>query len=77
MTKIVRGTQSERPEEIDFQKDTVYVRKNVHRVEEENFSGWEYEEEQMTYEEYFRKSDLENKTAIAELAELLSKKGGV
>lgn len=53
------------------------MRKNVHRVEEENFSGWEYEEEQMTYEEYFRKSDLENKTAIAELAELLSKKGGV
>ena len=74
--RIVRGTQSEKPEEIDFQKDTVYVRKNVHRVEEENFSGWEYEEEQMTYEEYFRRSDLENKLAIAELAGILAKNGG-
>lgn len=74
--RIVRGTQTEQPSELDFQKDTVYIRKNVHRVEEENFSGWEYEEEQMTYEEYFRRSDLENKLAIAELAGILTKNGG-
>lgn len=43
----VRGTQPKRPMEIDVVSSptTLYVRKNIHRVETEDFIGWEYEEE--------------------------------
>ena len=43
----VRGSQVERPMEIDVASSptTLYVRKNIHRVETEDFIGWEYEEE--------------------------------
>ena len=32
--------------------DIVYHRTNVARIEEENFSGWEYDEVQYTFSEY-------------------------
>ena len=42
----VRGTQAERPLELDFVSSptTIYVRENIQKVESEDFSGWEYEE---------------------------------
>lgn len=42
----VRGTQDERPLELDFVSSptTIYVRENIQKVESEDFSGWEYEE---------------------------------
>ena len=43
----VRGSQLERPMEIDSYSSptTLYVRKNIQKVETEDFIGWEYEEE--------------------------------
>lgn len=42
----VRGTQPDRPLELDFVSSptTIYVRENIQKVESEGFSGWEYEE---------------------------------
>ncbi len=71
----VRGTQQQKPLELEFTKDTVYERQNIRRVEEPDndgqhgFSGWEYEENQYTIAEWYRKDSLDNKLAIAELAE--------
>lgn len=41
--------------------DIVYHRTNVARIEEENFSGWEYDEVQYTFSEYvaYLKESLE------------------
>jgi hypothetical protein len=41
--------------------DIVYHRTNVARIEEENFSGWEYDEVQYTFPEYvaYLKESLE------------------
>lgn len=43
---IVRGTQPERPLELDFVSSptTIYWRENIQRIETEDFAGWEYEE---------------------------------
>lgn len=43
---LVRGTQDERPLELDFVSSptTIYVRENIQKAESEDFSGWEYEE---------------------------------
>ena len=40
----VRGTQESIPF-IEIGKTNVYIRTNVERIEEEEFSGWEYDEE--------------------------------
>ncbi|WP_455618812.1 hypothetical protein [Eisenbergiella sp.] len=61
--KIQRGTQYERPEEIDRTSSptTVYLRRNIKQVttetegesgEMQSVSGWEYEEQEMTPYEY-------------------------
>lgn len=74
----VRGSQETKPLELKFGKDTVYERSNIRRIEEAEteetpgFSGWEYEETQYTYPEWYRKDSLENKLAIAELAETIA-----
>ena len=73
----VRGTQTAKPLEIEFTKDTVYERRNVKRIEEPDtderrgFSGWEYEETLYTVSEWHRKEALATNLAIAELAEAL------
>lgn len=73
----VRGTQPDKPRELEFAQDTVYERRNIIRVEEPDtdeqrgFSGWEYEETQYTLDEWYRKDSLDNKLAIAELAEAI------
>lgn len=78
MAQTVRGSQTEKPLSLEFGKTTVYERKNIRRIEEPGtdimpgFSGWEYEEEQYTYEAWHLKDSLDNKLAIAELAELIA-----
>lgn len=77
----VRGTMKEVPE-IEVNVDTVYVRANIERVEEEDFVGWEYDETQYNKDEFIelisnknkeliQENEL-NKQAIAELTLLLS-----
>lgn len=61
--KKVTGTQTERPEEIDrtSSPSTVYLRRNIEQVEREvegadgetqTVTEWQYEEREMTVEEY-------------------------
>ena len=57
--RIVQGSQAERPEEFDTTTSavTVYQRRNIKRVMVPDGSGgsvdlWQYEERQMTREEY-------------------------
>ena len=40
----IRGTQESIPF-IEIGKTNVYIRTNVEHIEEEEFSGWEYDEE--------------------------------
>ncbi len=56
----VRGTMKEVPE-IEVNVDTVYVRANIERVEEEDFVGWEYDEEQYGKDEFIELISSENK----------------
>lgn len=73
----VQGTQAVQPALLEFEKDTVYVRKNIKRIEKseaDGFEGWEYEETQYTYPEYVKVQQEDNdnvKLAIAELAEIV------
>jgi len=74
--QTVRGTQRDKPLEVEFATDTVFERSNIRRVKEDakdgmkrGFEGWEYEETQYTYPEWHKKETLANKLAIAELAE--------
>lgn len=69
----VRGTQTQMPLALEFGKDTVYKRKNIIAINEENFKGWEYEEKQYTYPEYvaLQQAEADNiKLALAEVAEM-------
>lgn len=61
--KMQQGTQEERPEEIDrvSSPTTVYLRRNIKQVmrevegesgEMQSVPGWEYEEQEMSVEEY-------------------------
>lgn len=77
----VRGTMKEVPE-IDVNVDTVYVRTNIQRIEEEDFVGWEYDEVQYRKDEFIKLISKENKQlkqenelnkqAIGELTILMS-----
>lgn len=74
----VRGSQEVKPLELEFGKTTVYERKNIRRVDEDDteekkgFHGWEYDETQYTHTEWYKQDSIKNKLAIAELAELLA-----
>lgn len=75
MTQKVRETQAAQPTALEFGKDTVYKRSNIVAVDDDDFKGWEYNEEQFTYPEYVKvlqqekAQDIEIKIALAELAE--------
>ena len=56
----VRGTMEEVPE-IEVNVDTVYVRTNIQRIEEEDFVGWEYDEVQYRKDEFIKLISKENK----------------
>lgn len=47
----VIGSQESVPN-LEVNVDTVYVRDNIKRIEEEFFKGWEYDEIQYTLREY-------------------------
>lgn len=56
--KVVRGSQSERPLEVEENTSTVYLRRNIEQVviadvtTEEEVTLWEYEEKEMSKSEY-------------------------
>lgn len=67
--KGVRGTMNTVPEvEINF--NTVYVRTNIARIEEEDFSGWQYDETEYTQSEYIDVLEVNLKNANSEIAVL-------
>lgn len=65
----IRGTMNTVPEvEINF--NTVYVRTNIIRVEEDDFSGWQYDETEYTQSEYIDVLEVTLKNANSEIAVL-------
>lgn len=55
--KEVIGSQQDRPQELEINVDTVYIRKNIERYvvtekDETIVSLWKYLEKQMTMREY-------------------------
>ena len=76
--KTVQGSQPSKPEEFDVtSSDTVvYQRRNVHTVEVENEDGskttlWEYDERELTKDEYTRLSLQNALSAIANIEDAL------
>ena len=65
----VRGTQESIPF-IEIGKTNVYIRTNVERIEEEEFSGWEYDEEIISIPEYI--STLSDKNSVDVTALLIT-----
>lgn len=75
--KIVRGSQLDKPAELDSSssKFFVYLRKNIQRVSETNEFGetcefWQYEELKLTKEAYaaLRAAELEEQLTQTQLA---------
>ena len=65
----IRGTMNIVPEvEINF--NTVYVRTNIIQVEEDDFSGWQYDETEYTQSEYIDVLEVTLKNANSEIAVL-------
>lgn len=56
----VHGSQPVEPKSIEVNVDTVYVRKNIIRIETDDFVGWEYDEEQYSVREFIGKLKAEN-----------------
>ena len=65
----VRGTMKEVPE-IEVNIDTVYIRSNIQRIEEEDFIGWEYDEVQYDKNKYIEQ--LTNEEDAGMLALMVS-----
>jgi len=64
MGRKVRGTQKQAPPQVEINADTVYLRQNVMQINEEDFSGWEYEEQQFKKDEFIaRIGELEKENA--------------
>lgn len=62
----VRGTMKYVPT-VEVSKDTVYIRSDIERIEEMEFSGWEYNEIQMSKDKYLEKLQQENENLEKEL----------
>ena len=72
--KKVQGSQPERPAEVDTTSSasTVYQRRNVERITVENGDGtttelWQYDEREMTREEYFILSAQKAQATMADI----------
>ena len=65
----VRGSQKQVPQ-VEVNKDTVYIRSNIVRIEEEDFVGWEYNEVQYNKDKHIEK--LTNEEDLGAMAMLLS-----
>lgn len=57
----VRSTAKQVPY-VEVNKDTVYVRSDIEKVEEVGFSGWEYNEVQYGLQEYIENLSTTNDT---------------
>ena len=70
--KGVRGTQIKVPT-LEVNVDTVYLRDNIiEKYDEDGNKYWEYDEIQLTLEEYFKKVLPENESAIIELSSIFA-----
>lgn len=70
--KKVQGTQ-EKVLPLELNVDTVYIRENIIQKKDENDNPyWEYDETQLSFEEYFKKIIPEQEQAIGELTVLFS-----
>jgi hypothetical protein len=47
----VRGTMKKVPN-VEVNVDTVYIRNNIEKIEENEFQGWEYDEQQIPLKKY-------------------------
>lgn len=65
----VRSTAKNVPS-IEVNVDTVYVRSNIKRVEEMEFSGWEYDEIQYNKDNYIELISDKNELLESSLLEL-------
>ena len=65
----VRSTATNFPS-VEVNVDTVYVRSDIKRVEEMEFSGWEYNEIQYSKDKYIEK--LTSEEDLGTMAMLLS-----
>ena len=65
----IRGTQESMPF-IEIGKTNVYIRTNVEYIEEEEFSGWEYDEEIISIPEYI--STLSDKNSVDVIALIIT-----
>ena len=67
--KKIKGTmQQVKPIEVNV--DTVYIRTNITRVKTEDFTGWEYDEEQYNIRDYVE--NLSSSTDVGMLALMMS-----
>jgi len=62
----VRGTMKYVPT-VEVNKDTVYIRSDIERIEEMEFSGWEYNEIQYPLQEYIETLANEEDTGMLAL----------
>lgn len=72
--KKVRGSQPTRPDAVEVGVTTVYQRRNIHQVTEEDAQGndvtmWEYEERTFTNEEWPMYASVDNTTRVGTLEE--------
>ena len=58
--KNIRGTMKEVPE-VEVNVDTVYIRTNIKKVEEEDLKGWEYDEVQYKKDQFIETLSEKNK----------------
>lgn len=65
----IRGSQKQVPQ-VEVNKDTVYVRSNIERIEEDEFTGWQYNEVQYKKDEYIE--NLTNEEDASMLALMVS-----
>ena len=62
----VRSTATNIPS-VEVNVDTVYVRNEIKRVEEEDFTGWEYNEVQYPLQEYIETMVNEDDASVLAL----------
>lgn len=67
----IRGTMKN-VASVEVNIDTVYLRSNIKRIDEEDFYGWEYDEIQMPLQNYIQQiTDLGQLLADSETSNLM------
>ena len=71
--KNVRGSQKTVLER-ELNKDTVYLRSNIHQIEDkQGHKFWEYDVQEMSYEEYYKLMVPTLEDKLLQLEETLNK----